>query len=91
MVVEWEEDDGVNAEWIRCNPLSEWREEKLSPSSSSPQLAPLRVSLMGDEDRRIHPTTTASLYVTEQELRTALQQERAVTRFHLVEEQIEDI
>jgi hypothetical protein len=96
MVTEWEEDYGVNAEWIRCNAFSEWREvTTLSQEEGSanerlkPPPQPLRVSLMGDEDRRVHPTKTAIMYVSEQKLRDALEQETEVTRLGLlVEEQL---
>jgi hypothetical protein len=100
MVTEWEEDYGVNAEWIRCNPFSEWREvttlsqevsanERLKSESSQLKPHPLRVSLMGAQDRRVHPTNTALMYASEQELRSALEQETEVTRLGLlVEEQI---
>jgi hypothetical protein len=95
LVEEWEEDYGVDAAWIRCNPASEWRRTTLSevPSEVSDgevvtkvgQLA--RVHLMGEKYRRLHEENKALFRVPDRQvLQDALHQEVKVTHLRLMEE-----
>jgi hypothetical protein len=93
-LAEWEADYGVNAERLRCNPLLEWREESIlsiidgeeaeTNEVELPEMK-IRVNLMGEENRRVHPTKTARLDGPVESLRDALEQKTRVTRFGLRE------
>ena len=88
LVREWEEDYGVNAELIRCNPTSDWHEKLLTEGATTPEeeeeSSQIRVNLMGDQNRRVFPDSAARLCGPVQELRGALGQENEATWFRLV-------
>jgi hypothetical protein len=101
LIEEWEEDYGVDAEWIRCHPASEWRrtilqERKDCTLSEFPQEANdggvtkvqlARVHLMGQQNRRLYEEKMARFHVPDRQvLQDALNQEVKVTRLRLVEE-----
>jgi hypothetical protein len=93
LIEEWEEDYGVDAEWIRCNPASEWRRAKLLPQEVNDgevtkcgQLI-ARVHLMGEENRRLYEEKIARFHVPHRQvLQDALNQEVKVTHLRLTEE-----
>ena len=77
LVREWEEDYGVDAELIRCNPTADWYEKLLTEGATpeekeSSQEKQIRVNLMGDQNRRVFPNSTAMLCGPVQELRGSL-------------------
>lgn len=95
LVAEWERDYGVNAERIRCNPKRTWREAVLTESEPLSRVSPdnnqeqqIRVSLMGEQNRRVFADKTAQLIGPIEAFRAALEQETTatVTRLHHVAE-----
>jgi hypothetical protein len=100
LVEEWEEDYGVDAAWIRCNPASEWRRTNIQREGTElpqevnedevvtnvGQLA--RVHLMGEQNRRLHDEKMVLFDVPDRQvLQDALHQELKVTHLRLMEEQ----
>jgi hypothetical protein len=88
LVEEWEEDYGVNAELIRCNPSTDWREKTLikeaTANKEESRQNQFRVNLMGNENRRVYPEKTVRLNGPVRELRVALEQKDEAIWFRLV-------
>jgi hypothetical protein len=86
-LTDWEEDYGVHAELIRCNPSSVWCKrpvEETTKAISSAQSQQLRVGLMGEQNRRLYPDNFALLDgPSVHEMRAALYEESKVTKFRL--------
>jgi hypothetical protein len=84
LIEEWEEDYGVDAEWIRCNPASEWRRTKIQREGKDNPLSEVsqevnddgvtktgqhaRVHLMGEQNRRLYEEKLARFHVPEKQV-----------------------
>lgn len=97
---DWQEDYGVNAERISCNPRSDWQQQDIvatrkqkdeDQAAAKSNTATIRVNLMGPPERRIHKETTARLQqpCADQlkNLKDALQHKTEVTHSQLLEEE----
>mmetsp|Transcript_22012 Transcript_22012/g.50218 ORF Transcript_22012/g.50218 Transcript_22012/m.50218 type:complete len:405 (-) Transcript_22012:386-1600(-) len=96
---EWEEDYGADAALLHANPSSEWVEQDFIQVGgsivddhdsglrveSASEVGEVKVGLMGEKNRRIHPTSISQLYGPVVALKQALQEETAVTSILLQE------
>jgi hypothetical protein len=98
LIEEWEQDYGVDANWIRCNPVSKWNSRTIVESKDctketneeggDSKVQPVaRVHLMGEQNRRLYSEKMARFHVPDKHVfQDALNQELEVTRLHLKEE-----
>jgi hypothetical protein len=84
LIEEWEEDYGVDAKWIHCNPVSEWSQATLETKDCTlsekfpaketnedgvdSKVQLARVHLMGEQNRRLYSEKMARFHVPEKQV-----------------------
>jgi len=86
ILAEWEKEYGKNAQRIRCNSRSEWKESLLVNNKDAPSdQGDLRIRLMGTTNRRLYSKKYSHLIGPVAALRKALDETSTVSVFHLKE------
>jgi hypothetical protein len=80
----WEEVYGLEAEQLRCNPKKSWVTHELPVAAVSESADSIRVNLMGKRNRRLYADKQACLTGSSEFLRSALEQETAVSQIRLL-------